>query len=162
MTLFNNIVLALSGLALLYMSTMRLFDPSAVVFLQGIADTSGILTIEMANEIRAMGAENVLGGIVAFLGIAIKRFRLSSSMSSPVTSLAGKCPHRRMPRWCWMFTAFAVLSVMFVGASLGRSVSLVVDGVPDKNIFRAFHHQALLGALNVLCLIFLLREGKKL
>ena len=47
----------------------------------------------MANEIRAMGAENVLGGIVAFLGICLPRFR---------------------------FTAFVVLVVIFVSAVLGR------------------------------------------
>ena len=40
MKTFHNIVLALSGLALFYMSTMRFFDPSAVVFLQSIADPS--------------------------------------------------------------------------------------------------------------------------
>ena len=134
MKIFNNIVLALSGLALFYMSTMRLFDPSAVVFLQSIADPSSVLTIEMANEIRAMGAENVLGGIVAFLGIFIPRFR---------------------------FTAFVVLSVIFVGAALGRSVSLVVDDVPDENIFRAFHHQAILGVLNVFCLAYILIKERK-
>ena len=134
MRTFSNIVLALSGLALFYMSTMRLFDPSAVVFLQGIADPSTVLTIEMANEIRAMGAENVLGGIVAFLGIFIPRFR---------------------------FTALVVLSVIFVSAALGRSVSLVVDGVPDENIFRAFHHQAILAALNVFCLAYILIKERK-
>lgn len=129
MKTFGNIVLVLSGLALFYMSTMRLFDPSAVVFLQSIADPSNVLTIEMANEIRGMGAENVLGGIVAFLGIFIPRFR---------------------------FTAFVVLSVLFVGVVLGRSVSLIIDGIPDEHIFRAFHHQALLGVLNVCCLFYIL------
>ncbi len=137
---FHNIVLALSGLALLYMSTMRLFDPSAVVFLQSIADPSNVLTIEMANEIRAMGAENVLGGIVAFLGIFLPRFR---------------------------FTAFVVLAVIFVSAVLGRSVSLVVDGMPDANILRAYHHQAILAVLNVFCLVRILTrdrnsQGKRL
>ncbi|WP_419907144.1 DUF4345 domain-containing protein [Hoeflea sp.] len=134
MKTFNNIVLALSGLALFYMSTMRLFDPSAVVFLQSIADPSNVLTIEMANEIRAMGAENVLAGFVAFLGIFIPRFRL---------------------------TAFVVLSVIFVSATLGRSVSLVVDGVPDENIFRAWNHQAILAAMNVLCLAYILIKERK-
>ena len=127
MKTFGNIVLVLSGLALFYMSTMRLFDPSAVVFLQSLADPSNVLTIEMANEIRGMGAENVLGGIVAFLGIFMPRFR---------------------------FTAFVVLSVLFVGVVLGRSASLVVDGIPDENVFRAFHHQALLAVLNVSCLAY--------
>ena len=126
MRTFNNIVLALSGLALFYMCTMRLIDPSAVVFLQG---TGNAPTIEMANEIRGMGAEILLGGIVAFLGIFMPRFK---------------------------FAAFVVLSVMFVGVVLGRSVSFFVDGVPDENIFRAWHHQAILAALNVSCLAYIL------
>lgn len=135
MKIFNTIVLALSGLALFYMSTMRLFDPSTVVFLQSVADLSNILTIEMANEIRAMGAENVLGGIVAFLGIFVPRFR---------------------------FPAFVVLSVIFAGAALGRSASLAVDGVPDTNILRAWHHQAILAVLNVFCLAYILIKERKL
>ncbi|MEM9106961.1 MAG: DUF4345 domain-containing protein [Pseudomonadota bacterium] len=133
MKTINNTVLVLSGLALFYMSTMRLFDPSAVVFLQGLADPGSVLTIEMANEIRAMGAENVLGGIVAFLGVFIPRFR---------------------------FAAFVVLSVIFVSAALGRSVSLVVDGMPDENIFRAYHHQAILAVLNLFCLAYILMKNE--
>ncbi len=131
MRAFSSFVLALSGLALFYMSTMRLIDPSAVVFLQG----SGIApTIEMASEIRGAGAEIVLGGVVAFLGIFVPRFRV---------------------------TAFVVLSVMFVGVVLGRSVSFFVDGVPDENIFRAWNHQAILAALNVFCLAYILIKERK-
>jgi len=134
MKTFSNIVLGLSGLALFYMCTMRLIDPSAVVFLQSLESTADVLTIEMASEIRGMGAELLLGGIVAFLGIFVPRFKV---------------------------TALVVLSVMFVGVVLGRSVSLVFDGVPDANIFRAWNHQAILAALNVFCLAYILIKERK-
>ena len=128
---FSNVVLALSGLALFYACTMRLIDPSAVVFLQG---TGNAPTVEMANEIRGIGAEMLLGGIVAFVGILIPRFRM---------------------------TSFVLLSVIFVGMVLGRSVSWVVDGVPDANISRALQHEAILAVLNVSCLAYLLIKDRE-
>lgn len=132
---FYNIVLALSGLALFYVSTMRLIDPSAASFLKTyLADTGNTLTIEMASEIRGIGAEMVLSGIVAFLGIFMPRFKV---------------------------TAFVVLSVLFVGVVLGRSVSWVVDGAPDESLFMPLTHEAMLAALNVFCLAYILIRERK-
>ncbi len=130
MNTFNNIVLALSGLALFYVCTMRLMDPSAAVFLQTYLEGSGqTITTEMASEIRGIGAEMVLGGIVAFLGIFIARFQV---------------------------TSFVVLSVIFVGIVLGRSVSLVVDVIPDESLLRPTTVEAVLAGLNVFCLAYIL------
>ncbi|MDA4847174.1 DUF4345 domain-containing protein [Hoeflea poritis] len=127
---FYNIVLALSGLALFYVSTMRFIDPSAASFLKThLADDGNVLTIEMMSEIRGIGAEMVLSGIVAFLGIFMPRFRV---------------------------TAFVVLSVLFVGIVLGRSVSWVADGVPDESLFMPLTHEAILAAVNVFCLAYIL------
>ena len=135
MKTFSNIVLALSGLALFYVCTMRLIDPSAAVFLHTyFADASNALTIEMASEIRGIGAEMLLGGIVAFVGIFMPRFKV---------------------------TAFVVLCVMFGGVVLGRSVSLIVDGVPDASLERPATHEAILAALNVFCLTYILIMERK-
>ena len=128
---FTNVVLALSGLALFYACTMRLIDPSAVVFLQGSGNAP---TIEMANEIRGMGAGMLLAGIVALLGIFMPRLKV---------------------------TTFVIFSVMFVGMVSGRSVSLVLDGVPDENIFRALYFETILAVLNVSCLAYILIKDRE-
>ncbi len=134
MKTFNNVVLALSGLALFYVCTKRLVDPSAAVFLQAYLETGNTLNSEMASEIRGIGAEMLLAGIVAFLGVFMPRFKL---------------------------TAFVVLSVLFVGVILGRSVSLVVDGMPDESLLRPATIEMILAALNVFCLTcILIKEWK--
>lgn len=125
---FDTFVLALSGLALVYACTMRLIDPSTAVFLQTYFETAGNSLdthIELANEIRGLGASMLLAGMVAFLGIVMPRFRV---------------------------TSFVVVCVIFVGVALGRSVSLVVDGVPDASLLRPAITEAILAALNLFCL----------
>ncbi len=135
MNKFSNTVLALSGLALFYVCTMRLIDPSAASFLKTyFADSSNVLTIEMASEIRGIGAGMVLTGIVAFLGIFIPRLKV---------------------------TAFVVLSVLFVGIVLGRAVSSIVDGVPDESLFMPVTHETILAVVNVFCLAYILIMEQK-
>ena len=135
MTKFNNIVLALSGLALFYVSTMRLIDPSAATFLKTfLADPQNALTTEMASEIRGIGANMVLAGIVAFLGIFIPRFKVP---------------------------AFVSLSALFAGVVLGRAVSSIVDGPPDEALFMPVTHEAILAAANVFCLVYILITERK-
>lgn len=134
MKTFDNVVLALSGLALFYVCTMRLIDPSEAVFLRTYLEIGNTLNIEMASEIRGIGAEMLLAGIVAFLGIFIPRLKV---------------------------TSFVVLSVLFVGVVLGRSVSLVVDGMPDESLLRPATIEMILAALNVFCLTYILTKEWK-
>ena len=135
MNMFKNAVLALSGLALFYVSTMRLFDPSAATFLKTfLAGAGNTLTVEMASEIRGIGAGMVLTGIVAFLGIFLPRFKVP---------------------------AFVSLSVLFVGVVIGRAVSAVVDGVPDESLFMPVTHEAVLAAVNLFCLAYILIKERK-
>lgn len=138
MKTFNNVVLVLSGLALLYACTMRLINPSAAVFLQTYFESAGNTLdrhIELANEIRGLGASMLLAGIVALLGIFMPRFQV---------------------------TSFVVVCVMFVGVILGRSVSLVVDGVPDADLLRPAIVEGILAALNVFCLASILIKEQRL
>jgi len=126
MNKFSSIVLTLSGLALLYACTMRLMSPSSALFLQThLQSTGNVLNIELANEIRGLGASMLLAGIAAFVGIFMPRFRI---------------------------TAFVVVSVIFAGVVLGRSVSLVVDGMPDTSLLRPIIVEGILAALNLYCL----------
>ncbi|WP_419913716.1 DUF4345 domain-containing protein [Hoeflea sp.] len=137
MKIINNIVLALSGLALIHACTMRLINPSAAVFLQSYFETAGNTLdrhIELASEIRGLGASMLLAGVVAFLGIVKPRFRL---------------------------TSFVVVSVIFVGVVLGRSISLVADGVPDASLLRPAVIEGILAALNVVCLVRTFVEERK-
>ncbi len=129
MKTFNSVVLVLSGSALFYVCTMRLIDPSTAVFLQTYLESGNTLSTEMASEIRGIGAEMLLAGAVAFLGVFLPRFRA---------------------------TSFVVLSVLFVGVVLGRSVSLVVDGMPDESLLRPAIVEMILAALNVFCLTYIL------
>lgn len=125
-----NTVLALSGLALFYVSTMRLIDPSAAAFLKTFfSEAKNTMTVEMASEMRGIGVEMVLAGLVALLGIFMPRFRLA---------------------------AFVLLSTLFVGIVLGRAISWVVDGVPDASLFIPWTFETILAALNVFCLAYIL------
>eukprot|EP00435_Cladocopium_sp_Y103_P079119 s1_g2858.t1 len=83
----------------------------------------------MASEIRGIGAEMLLAGVVAFFGVFLPRFRA---------------------------TSFVVLSVLFVGIVLGRSVGLAVDGMPDESLLRPAIVETILAALNVFCLTYIL------
>lgn len=137
MKIFQIVVLVLSGLALFYASSMRLFNPTEAVFLQTYLanpDNSLQFDVDLANEIRGVGAVMVLGGIVAFIGVFRADFRL---------------------------TAFVVATVILGGVVLGRSVSFVIDGLPNADLMRAASAEVVLGALNVVCLVTLLIRGQK-
>ncbi|MEO1644288.1 MAG: DUF4345 domain-containing protein, partial [Chloroflexota bacterium] len=81
---------------------------------------------DLVNEIRGVGAVMLLGAIVALLGIRRADFRL---------------------------TAFSVLTVIFGGIVLGRSISIVIDGMPNTNLLRAMSTEVVLALLNIFCLI---------
>ena len=126
----SNVILAVSGIALFYVSSMRLFDPSAATFLKTyLADAGNALTTEMASEFRGAGAGMVLSGIIALLAIFVPRLKVA---------------------------AFFVLSVLFAGVVLGRAVSWVVDGVPDESLFMVLTLEAMFAVANLTCLAVIL------
>ena len=129
MKTFHIVVLALSGLALFYASTMRLFNPTEAVFLQTFFEHSGNsldIHTDLVNEIRGVGAVMLLGGFVALLGTIRADFRSA---------------------------AFVVLTVILGGVVLGRSYSFFIDGIPHANLIRAAIAEGVLGGLNVFCLL---------
>lgn len=132
---FKIVVLVLSGLALFYASSSRLINPAAAVFLQTFFENSvnSLATdVDLVNEIRGVGAVMLLGGIVAIWGAVRADFRQ---------------------------TAFVVTAVIFGGVILGRSISLLIDGVPNANLMRAAVIEAVLAALNVFSLAHILIRG---
>ncbi|MEM6347203.1 MAG: DUF4345 domain-containing protein [Bacteroidota bacterium] len=129
MKAFQIVVLSLSGLALFYACSMRLFNPSGAVFLQSyFKSATNSLTdhIDLVNEIRGVGAVMLLGGIVALIGVLREDMRQ---------------------------IAFVVTSLIFAGVILGRSLSLIIDGMPPQNLLRAAIAEGVLAALNIFCLI---------
>lgn len=129
MEIFKIIVLCLSGLALLYASSMRLFNPKKANFLQiYFANPENKLEYDtdLVNEIRGIGAVMLLGGIAIFLGIILPDFRSSS---------------------------FVVAIVIFFGVASGRLMSVVLDGKPNKEVIRAMLVEVVLSVFNVFCLL---------
>ena len=126
MKAFSNTILAVSGIALFYVSTMRLIDPAAATFLKSyLADAGNALTTEMASEFRGAGAGMVLSGMTAFFAIFVPRLKVA---------------------------AFFVLSVLFGGVVLGRGVSWVVDGAPDASLHMVLTHEGMFAVANLFCL----------
>ncbi|GEM_PF-458917 len=133
MNTFQIIILALSGCALFYASSMRLIKPDMANFIQTYSEnpTNNLeKDTDLLNEIRGVGAVMLLGGIMVLLGISIPGFRQ---------------------------TSFAIAAVIFVGVVVGRLISNGLDGMPNPQIMRATIIEAVLGALNTFCLISALR-----
>ena len=135
MEIFKIVVLSLSGLALLYACSMRLINPTQAVFLETYLEypeNSLETNIDLVNEIRGVGVVMFLGGIIAFFGTIRADFRL---------------------------TAFIVVTVIFGGVVLGRSLSFFIDGIPNENLIRAAIVEVVLSVLNVFCLIRILIQS---
>ena len=136
MNIFKIVVLTLSGLALLYASSMRLINPTEAVFLQTYLEhpaNSLAIDIDLVNEIRGVGAVVFLGAIIAFLGTIRVDFRQ---------------------------TSFVVTTLIFGGVVLGRSLSLLIDGIPNENLMRAASAEIVLGVLNIFCLTSILIQSR--
>lgn len=128
MNIFKIVVLTLSGLALFYACSMRLINPSAAVFLHTFFENpaNSLEThVDLVNEVRGVGMVMLLGGIVALLGAIRQNFRE---------------------------TAFVVVTVIFAGVILGRSISFFIDGMPHSGVLRAAIAEGVLAALNIACL----------
>lgn len=137
MEIFKAIVLALSGLALFYACSMRLINPTNAVFLQTYLvnpENSLEIDINLVNEIRGVGAVMLLAGMIAFVGAIRADFRQP---------------------------AFVVVTVIFGGIVLGRSLSLLIDGLPNQNLMRAAIAEVVLAALNIVCLIRIVTRSPK-
>ena len=129
MRILRIVVLNLSVLALFYAGLSRLINPAEAVFLQTFftnPENSLETAIDLANEIRGVGAVMFFGGIIAFLGTIREDLRL---------------------------TSFVVTTVVFGGVVLGRSLSFFIDGTPNQELIRVAVTEVVLGALNIICLV---------
>lgn len=124
MEIFKIVTLSLSGLLLLFVGSMRLFNP-----IKTYLKNSGITLakdVDLLNEIRGLSGVMLFGGILLLLGIFI------SSLS---------------------ITSFIVGILLFIGFAVGRVLGMLTDGKPNKKIIQGFIFELVFGTLNSACLI---------
>lgn len=124
MEIFKIVILALSGLLLFFVGTMRLSNP-----VKTFAKSSGInlsSEADLLNEVRGLSSVQLFGGITVLLGIIIPALTL---------------------------TSFTVATLIFVGFAIGRLISIGADGKPNKQLVQGLIFELIFGALNLFCLI---------
>ncbi len=124
MEIFKIVILSLSGLMLLFVGTMRLSNP-----IKTYLKNSGIQLekdVDLLNEVRGVSSVMLCGGILILLGTIIPQLRL---------------------------TSFVVAILIFIGFAIGRSVSMGIDGKPNKQLFQGLVFELIFGAANIFCLV---------
>ena len=125
--IFNIVVLAISGLMLLFVGLMRLSNP-----IKNYSKNSGIQLendVNLLNEVRGVSSVMLCSGIIILSGILIPKLTLSS---------------------------FVVGSLIFIGFAIGRLLSTSLDGKPNKLLKQGLMFELVLGALNVFALVNIL------
>ncbi|MEQ9265981.1 MAG: DUF4345 domain-containing protein [Balneolaceae bacterium] len=120
MEIIKIVILALSALLLLFVGTMRLFNP-----IKTYLNSSGIKLendADLLNEIRGISAVMLCAGIIIVLGIFVPTIT---------------------------FTSFVVGSLIFVGFAIGRLISISADGKPNKQIIQGITFELVLGTANI-------------
>ncbi len=124
MDIFNIVILSLSGLLLLTIGTLRISNP-----IKNYSKNSGIKLeneINLLNEIRGVSSVMLCGGIIILLGTIIPKLTIIS---------------------------FAVATLIFLGFAIGRLLSIVIDGKPNKLIIQGLIFELVLGSANIFCLV---------
>ncbi len=125
MEIFNIIVLLISGLLVFtFAGVLRLINP-----IKNYLKNTGIKLeneVNLLSEARGMSSVMMFGGIIIVSGIFIPKMTIIS---------------------------FAVAILLFLGYAFGRSLSIVLDGKPNKLIIQGVISEFVLGALNVFCLV---------
>jgi len=124
MDIFNIVILSLSGLLLFTIGTLRISNP-----IKNYSKNSGIKLeneINLLNEIRGVSSVMLCSGIIILLGTIIPKLTIIS---------------------------FAVATLIFLGFAIGRLLSIVIDGKPNKLIIQGLIFELVLGSANIFCLI---------
>ncbi len=124
MDIFNIVILSLSGLLLFTIGTLRISNP-----IKNYSKNSGIKLeneINLLNEIRGVSSVMLCGGIIILLGTIIPKLTIIS---------------------------FAVATLIFLGFAIGRLLSIVIDGKPNKLIIQGLIFELVLGSANIFCLV---------
>lgn len=127
MEIFKIVSLSLSGLLLFFVGIMRMSNP-----VKSYAKNSGIELgndVNLLNEMRGVGAVMLCSGIIILLGTVV-----------PVLT----------------FTSFIVATLTFIGFAMGRTMSMISDGKPNKQISQGLIFELVFGTVNVICLLSVL------
>ncbi|WP_196893722.1 DUF4345 domain-containing protein [Aureivirga marina] len=123
MEIFKIITLSLSSILLIFVGLSRLVNP-----IKTFSKNSGISLendTNLLNEIRGFSSVMFFSGILISLGIFIEKFT---------------------------FTSFTIASLLFLSFLIGRIISLIKDGKPNKQIIQGIFFELIFGALNLICL----------
>ena len=126
METFKIITLSLSGLLLLFVSGMRISNP-----IKAYLKNSGIKLendVDLLNEMRGVSGLMLSGAVIILLGTILPTITL---------------------------TSLTVAALIFVGFAIGRVLSMVLDGKPNKQLVQGLMFELVFGALNIACLILL-------
>lgn len=85
--------------------------------------------VNTLSEARGMSAVMLIGGLIILLGTIMPELRL---------------------------TSFVVAILIFGGYAIGRLLSVVVDGKPNKLIIQGLISEIVLGAANIYCFVDML------
>jgi hypothetical protein len=127
MDTINIIILSLSALLLIFVGFMRLTNP-----IKTYLNNSGITLnqdTDLLNELKGASTVQLCSGIIIALGI----------FSSELVA-----------------TSFTVAILFFLGFALGRIVSMLTDGKPNKQLVQGLIFELVFGAANVYGLLSIL------
>ncbi len=128
METFNIVTLSISGLLIFtFAGILRLIDP-----IKNYLKNSGIKLeneVNVLSEARGMSSVMMFGGIIIVSGIFIPELTI---------------------------TSFAVAILLFLGYGFGRSLSIFLDGKPNKLLIQGLISEIVLGAANIFCLVNML------
>ena len=124
MEILRIVTLSLSGLLLFFVGSMRLTNP-----IKAYLKNSGIKLekdVSLLNEMRGVSAVMLSAGIIILFGTVIQELRtISHSLSI----------------------------LLFIGFFVGRLVSIILDGKPNKQTIQNLIFEPVFGLANIFCLI---------
>ena len=120
MEIVQIVILAVTGLFLTLIGTLRIINPIA-----NYSKNSGIKLendVNLLNEMRGVSSVMLCGGVIILLGTIIPDLTI---------------------------TSFVVASLIFLGFAIGRFISIAVDGKPNKQITQGIMFELVFGAANL-------------
>lgn len=124
MEIIKIVTLSISGLLLLYGGTSRISNPVKIYL-----KNSGI---KLENEVNVLSEARGVSSVMLFSGI--------------IMLLGTIIPELTM-------TSFVIATLILLGFAFGRSLSITLDGKPNKLLIQGLIVEIVLGAANVFCLV---------
>ena len=124
MEIFKIVTLSISGLLLLYGGTSRISNP-----IKNYLKNSGIKLeneVNVLSEARGVSSVMLFSGTIMLLGTIVPELTI---------------------------TSFVVATLILLGFAFGRSLSIALDGKPNKLLIQGLIVEIVLGAANVFCLV---------